>query len=622
MRRLPPLLVAVGLVAGLLVGPAHRASGVAPFLGSAAGERLVAPAVGMAGTPSGLGYWIVAGDGGVFAYGDAAFHGSTGALRLNSPIVGMAATPSGQGYWLVAGDGGVFAFGDARFSGSLGGQRINEPVVGMAASPFGGYWLVAADGGIFAYGGAPFLGSLGAQRINEPVVGMAASLDGQGYWLVAGDGGVFAYGSAPFRGSTGSSPLVSPIVELVRSAQDGYWLMAGDGGVFSFGAPFWGSAADRRLSSPVVGAAGPPDGSGYWLASADGGIVALPDGAPFLTSTDVVTGLSGPWDIGFLPGPTMVFTEKVGTINAVVNGVRRVLGTPAGTFTGSEAGMMGLAVAPDFATSRLLYTCRAFSLSGGGRDARVEAWAVNPGVTSVTLARTVVTAIPVNSGRHTGCRPRFGADGQLYVGTGDAVDGTNPQNDASLGGKVLRVDPATGLASAGNPGGQRWITKGHRNVQGIAVQPGTGRVFSVEHGTDRDDEVNRLVPGGNAGWDPVDPSGYDELAPMTDLAKFPDAMVAVWASGLPTVACSGATFLTGPQWKDYEGRLVMACLKSQQLLSLTLDPAGTTADEVERIFGGGASDPRMRAAVQGPDGSLYVATSNGVDDRIFRLTPS
>jgi hypothetical protein len=114
----------------------------------------------------------------------------------------MAATPDGRGYWLVAADGGVFAFGDAPFLGSAGGQSVNQPVVGMAATPDGrGYWLVAADGGVFAFGDAPFLGSAGGQSVNQPVVGMAATPDGRGYWLVAADGGVFAFGDAPFRGS-------------------------------------------------------------------------------------------------------------------------------------------------------------------------------------------------------------------------------------------------------------------------------------------------------------------------------------------------------------------------------------------------------------------------------------
>ena len=115
-----------------------------------------------------------------------------GAIALNQPIVGMAATPSGKGYWLVASDGGIFSFGDARFRGSTGALRLNQPIVGMAATPTGhGYWLVASDGGIFSFGDAAFHGSTGAMALNQPIVGMAATPSGNGYWLVASDGGIF-----------------------------------------------------------------------------------------------------------------------------------------------------------------------------------------------------------------------------------------------------------------------------------------------------------------------------------------------------------------------------------------------------------------------------------------------
>src|SRR5437763_1653439 len=93
------------------------------------------------------------GDPGIRAFRDAAFHGSTGAIQRNKPIVGMAATPTGAGYWLVASDGGIFAFGDAPCRGSTGAIQLNKPIVGMSATRTGqGYWLVASDGGIFAFG--------------------------------------------------------------------------------------------------------------------------------------------------------------------------------------------------------------------------------------------------------------------------------------------------------------------------------------------------------------------------------------------------------------------------------------------------------------------------------------
>jgi predicted chitinase len=113
----------------------------------------------MAATASGGGYWLVAADGGVFAFGDAGFYGSMGGKPLSQPVVGMAATPSGRGYWLVAGDGGVFSFGDAGFHGSMAGQPLAQGILGMARVPDGsGYWMVAKDGGIFAFGSAHFYG--------------------------------------------------------------------------------------------------------------------------------------------------------------------------------------------------------------------------------------------------------------------------------------------------------------------------------------------------------------------------------------------------------------------------------------------------------------------------------
>ena len=186
------------------------------------------PIVGMAATPGGKGYWLVAADGGVFTFGNAVFYGSMGGTRLNQPIVGMAATPNGQGYWLVAADGGVFSFGNASFYGSMGATRLNQPIVGMAADPAtGGYWMVAADGGIFSFD-APFFGSMGATPLNRPVVGMAATSDGKGYWMVAADGGIFSFGNASFEGSE-SGQATSNVVGMAASGTNSYYMAGSDG---------------------------------------------------------------------------------------------------------------------------------------------------------------------------------------------------------------------------------------------------------------------------------------------------------------------------------------------------------------------------------------------------------
>jgi Tol biopolymer transport system component len=237
------------------------AYGAAPFAGSTGAVKLAQPIVGMASSPTGRGYWLVASDGGVFTFGDAVFFGSTGSVKLAKPIVGMAATPTGRGYWLVASDGGVFGFGDAAFFGSTGAVKLTQPVVGMAATPTGkGYWLVARDGGIFAFGDAPFAGSAGAFRLAQPIVGMAATPAGGGYWLVGSDGGIFAFGDAAFFGSTGAIKLNQPIVGVSPSPSGGgYWMVASDGGIFAFGdAAFFGSTGAVKLARPVVGMAARP----------------------------------------------------------------------------------------------------------------------------------------------------------------------------------------------------------------------------------------------------------------------------------------------------------------------------------------------------------------------------
>ncbi|MHB8680648.1 MAG: hypothetical protein ACYDA2_00935 [Acidimicrobiales bacterium] len=228
-----------------------------------------------AGSP--YGYYEVAKDGGIFAFG-APFAGSMGGRPLNAPIVAMAWDPQTGGYWLVGSDGGIFAF-NAPFLGSMGGHPLNAPIVGMAYdAATGGYWLVAADGGIFAFN-APYYGSMGGHPLSQPIVGMAYDAATGGYWLVAADGGIFAF-DAPFLGSMGGHPLNKPVVGMAYdAATGGYWLVASDGGLFAFGAPFAGSMGGQHLNQPIVAMAYDPDTGGYWEFASDGGVFAF--NAPF-----------------------------------------------------------------------------------------------------------------------------------------------------------------------------------------------------------------------------------------------------------------------------------------------------------------------------------------------------
>jgi aldose sugar dehydrogenase len=291
--------------------------------------------------------------------------------------------------------------------------------------------------------------------------------------------------------------------------------------------------------------------------------------------------------------------------------VREVRADFGDLFAEGETGLMGLALDPSFADDgdRRLYSCQ------GDRSGSIQvvAWTVAPDWSSATRTDDpLVDGLPLNQaiGRHGGCRLQFAPDGALLVGTGDTANGSLPQDPGSLGGKTLRVDPATGAVTVS--------TLGHRNVQGLAVRPGTGQVFSVEHGPDRDDEVNLLREGGNYGWDPDGDGSYDESVPMTD-PDIPGAIPAVWSSGVPTLATSGATFLDGEQWGEYDGLLVIGLLKAQGVLALRLDDAGEVTDEF-RVPELDGTQGRIRSLRQGADGALYATTDNGSDDRLLRIT--
>ncbi len=344
--------------------------------------------------------------------------------------------------------------------------------------------------------------------------------------------------------------------------------------------------------------------------------VAANKEAPTLSVEKVISGLDHPWDITFLPGNAMLAAERDGTISSISSGNKQIVFSVPGVAAKGEAGLMGMVADIDYAKNNYVFTCYA---SATDNDVRLVRWKYDG--KSFTDKTAIVTGMPLNAtGRHSGCRPRMDTAGTLWVGTGDAAIGTNPQAPGSLGGKILRID-RNGKALEGNlklPFDTRIYSYGHRNVQGIALfaKPVNGVAgLSVEHGSTKDDEVNKLVSG-NAGWNPV--PGYNEAVAMTDTTLYPDALVPVWTSGDPTIAPSGATILTGQQWKGWEGRMAMAVLKAKELRIQAYDESQKLlSDDVffEGQFG------RLRSAVQGGDGNLYLTTDNGGDDAIIKVTP-
>lgn len=245
--------------------------GSAGFHGSMGGITLQRPVVGIVPTADRGGYWLDASDGGVFSFGDTQFYGSIPGLglhpagsglpnSLNAPIVGMVPSHDQAGYFMVASDGGVFAFGDAKFAGSCPGiGGCSGAVVAVMPDASGnGYWLVTATGNVYTFGDAPYFGAPGPQT--SPITSAVATPDGKGYWILDGNGQVFAYGDAANLGNVaaGATGGFNPATAIFATSDGGgYWVADALGKVFTFGdAPNDGDMSATHLNGPIIAASG------------------------------------------------------------------------------------------------------------------------------------------------------------------------------------------------------------------------------------------------------------------------------------------------------------------------------------------------------------------------------
>ncbi|MDA1358818.1 PQQ-dependent sugar dehydrogenase [Glycomyces luteolus] len=338
-----------------------------------------------------------------------------------------------------------------------------------------------------------------------------------------------------------------------------------------------------------------------------------PSGAPEEQTSfmDVVAeGLEVPWGLDFLPDGTAIVGERTtGRLLAIPLAEDGTAGEPEELRTidvadSGEGGLLGLAVSPDYATDSTV-----FAYYTTGTDNRIAA--IDTG--SDAAPQPVLTGIPAGP-NHNGGALEFGPDGFLYAATGDAGDGNNAQDPESLGGKILRITPE-GRPAEGNPDPDSPVyTLGHRNVEGLAWNP-AGQLYATEFGQDIADEINLIEPGGNYGWPYFEGTDTDDA--YTDPAL-------VWEPF--EASCAGAVFL--------DDTLVTACLRGQRLWTVQFDQSGTPAAEpratVVNEFG------RLRSVAMGPDGMLWVTTSNrdgrctedrgctpdDADDRIIRFSTS
>ncbi|HEV2771785.1 MAG TPA: PQQ-dependent sugar dehydrogenase [Thermoleophilaceae bacterium] len=318
----------------------------------------------------------------------------------------------------------------------------------------------------------------------------------------------------------------------------------------------------------------------------------------------MATGLDTPWEIAFLPDGRALVTERPGRVRLLSRDGRlrrEPVAEPKVAEIG-EGGLLGLAVDPRFRSNRLVYLYRTTP-----DDIEIVRYRLD-GEELVDETK-ILGGIEVGPIHDSG-RLRFGPDERLYINTGDAGDRRLAQNRQSLNGKTLRMEPDAYRGQGGRP---EIFTLGHRNGQGLDWQPGSGRLFETEHGPVGFDEINILEQGDNYGW-PEAIGGEQERSGF-------HAPIAIYED---SIAPSGASFVTMPG-SEWTGDFLLAALIGEQLRRLSLD--GTRVTENEPLLEGRYG--RLRTVREGPDGALYVLTSNRdgrgepepEDDRVLRIVP-
>jgi len=338
-------------------------------------------------------------------------------------------------------------------------------------------------------------------------------------------------------------------------------------------------------------------------------------------SVDVVAkGLDTPWAIDFAPDGRIFVAERPGRVRVIRDG--RLDPAPwiaLDVVARGESGLMGLALDPQFARNGYVYVAYTYRGGDGRLLDRLARLRDDPATGGGVLDKVLWDGVTAGN-IHDGGRVKFGPDGRLYWTLGEAGNAPLAQDTASLNGKILRLNP-DGTVPADNPfPGSPVYSYGHRNPQGLAWQPGTGRLYATEHGPSGGlqgccrDEVNFVEPGRNYGW-PVIAGGQTRAGMESPVLSSGDTVT--WAPG-------GATFVTRGPWA---GSLLFTGLRGQALYRLTLSPSDPRkALGLEALFEGRYG--RLRDVAEGPDGALYVLTSNRDgrgspttdDDRVLRLT--
>ncbi|MGQ3298391.1 PQQ-dependent sugar dehydrogenase [Reyranella sp.] len=331
--------------------------------------------------------------------------------------------------------------------------------------------------------------------------------------------------------------------------------------------------------------------------------------------------LEQPWGMAFLPDGRLLITERPGRLRIFANG--RLERAPVGglpkVYARGQGGLLDICLHPDFARNAQLYL--TYSGEGDGGAATVLARAEFRNNALVGVQR-IFEALPRTSGGlHFGSRVVFDRAGFLYVTCGERYQMQRAQNLADLGGKVVRLRD-DGTVPADNPfvgreGARPEIfSYGHRNPQGMAMHPGTGRIWLVEHGPRGGDELNLLKAGANYGW-PRATHGIDYSGSTISQNKSLPGMedpVRVW---VPSISPSGLAFYTGDRFPGWKGSVFTGALSDNALFRIELDGDRYVGEErllVDLL-------PYIRDVRQGPDGLLYIVTHTD-SGGLYRLEPA
>ncbi len=340
----------------------------------------------------------------------------------------------------------------------------------------------------------------------------------------------------------------------------------------------------------------------------------------------VAAGLRYPWGLQFLPDGRLLVTERSGQLRIVtkdgaagppVTGVPKVM-------TAGQGGLLDVALAPDFASSALIYLSYSEPRDGfknGTSVARAKLVLDKDSGRLDDLSVIFQQQPAVASTFHFGSRIVFAPDGSLFITTGERnFAKSESQNAANHIGKVIHILP-DGSPAPGNPQKDGWDPKvwsiGHRNIQGAAIDPATGQLWTVEHGARGGDELNRPEAGKNYGW-PVISYGRDYSGVKIGEGTSKPGMEQPLYYWDPSIATSGLAFYTGGLFANWNGNLFVGGLRGAHLARLVLKDGEVIAHE--RLLEDQAE--RVRDVRQGPDGALWVLTDDGSNGKILRLVPT